>query len=144
MSRFSAGLVLLFVPVALVAQQATQPQTPPAKPPTAQAPAKAPTSAAAAFPKGTYGVTMQDGSALVVTFAEGTYIATSDGQQVAAGKYTTKGSQIIVSDNSDACVNSGEGTYTWAFDGKALTFKGSQDACDTRLGIMTGYSFVKK
>ncbi|HUL72893.1 MAG TPA: hypothetical protein VLT86_07315 [Vicinamibacterales bacterium] len=135
MSRLAVGLLLVALPVALVAQQATKPP---------QAPAKAPATSTAVFPKGTYGVTMQDGSVLEVTFGDGTYSATSDGQPVAAGKYTTKGNQIIVSDNSDACSNSGEGTYTWAFDGKALTFKGSQDGCDTRLGIMTGYAFVKK
>jgi len=133
MNRFAVGLLLAALPIAVVAQQ-------PAKPPQAQPPASSTTT----FPAGTYVVRMQDGSVLEVTFASGTYNALSDGQPVAAGKYTTKGNQIVVSDNSQDCGNSGEGTYTWAFDGTALTFKGSQDACDTRLGIMTGYSFVKK
>jgi hypothetical protein len=139
MNRFAAGLLLAALPVALFAHQAKSPaQTPaPAKPP-AQAPSTT------TFPKGTYAITMQDGSSLEVTFGDGVYNALSDGQPVAAGKYTTKGNQIVMSDNSEACANSGEGTYTWAFDGKALTFKGNQDACDTRLGILTGYSFIKK
>jgi hypothetical protein len=138
MTRFAVGLLLVALPVALVAQQ-------PAKPPQAQAPEKPPASTTNAFPKGTYVVRMQDGSVIEVTFAEGTYTALSDGQLVATGKYTTKGDQIVVSDDSQDCGNSGEGTYTWAFDGKTtLTFKGNHDACDTRLGIMTGYAFIKK
>ena len=56
---------------------------------------------------------------------------------------TYKGDQIVVSDNSDACGMSGEGTYTWALDGKALTSRGPKTRA-TRLQIMTGYSFVKK
>ncbi len=140
MSRFATVFVLAALPVALVAQQSTKPaQTPaPAKPPASG------TSTAATFPQGTYAVTMQDGSQLVVTWANGTYNATSDGQPIATGKYTTKGDQIVMSDNSDACGMSGEGTYTWAFDGKALTFKGSKDACDQRLQILNGYAFIKK
>lgn len=138
MTRFAVGLMLVVLPVALVAQQ------PPPKPPQTQAPAKPPASSTTAFPAGTYVVTMQDGSIIQVAFADGAYHATQDGQPIATGKYTTKGDQIVVSDNSDACGMSGEGTYTWAFDGKALTFKGAKDACDTRLQIMTGYSFVKK
>jgi hypothetical protein len=137
MTRFAVGLMLVVLPIALVAQQ-------PPKPAQTQAPAKPPAASAAAFPAGTYVVTMQDGSIIQVTFADGAYHATEDGQPIATGKYTTKGDQIVVSDNSDACGMSGEGTYTWAFDGKALTFKGAKDACDTRLQIMTGYSFVKK
>lgn len=141
MIRLSTGLLLVALPVALVAQQARPTQTPtPAKPP---APATAPAKTAA-FPSGTYAVSMTDGSVIQVTFADGAYQATQDGQPIATGKYTAKGDQIVVSDNSDACGMSGEGTYTWAFDGKALTFKGSKDACDTRLQIMTGYPFVKK
>ena len=141
MIRLSTGLLLFALPVTLAAQQAKPTQSPPpAKPPATQtAPATA-----AAFPKGTYTISMSDGSVIEVTFADGTYKATQDGQQIALGKYTTQGAQIVVSDNSDACGMSGEGTYTWAFDGKALTFKGSKDACDTRLQIMTSYSFVKK
>ncbi len=138
MTRFAVGLLLVALPVALVAQQ-------PAKPPQAQAPEKPPASTTGAFPKGTYVVRMQDGSVIEVTFADGTYTALSDGQLVATGKYTTKGDQIVVADDSQDCGNSGEGTYTWAFDGKTtLTFKGNHDACDTRLGIMTGYAFIKK
>lgn len=138
MTRLAVGLLLVALPVALVAQQ-------PAKPPQAQAQEKPPASTTNAFPKGTYVVRMQDGSVIEVTFADGTYTALSDGQLVATGKYTTKGDQIVVSDDSQDCGNSGEGTYTWTFDGKTtLTFKGNHDACDTRLGIMTGYAFIKK
>ena len=136
MNRFAVGLVLVALPVALLAQQTPPAQTP-AKPPAAS-------PASTTFPKGTFAVTMQDGSVIEVTFADGVYTALSDGQLVATGKYTTKGDQIVVSDNSNDCNSSGEGTYTWAFDGKALTFKGNHDACDTRLGIMTGYAFIKK
>ena len=141
MPRFATGLLLVALPITLLAQQAKPTQTPtPPKPAVQQTPA--PTTAS--FPKGTYAVTMSDGAVLEVTFADGTYNATEDGQPIAVGKYTAKGNQIVVSDNSDACGMSGEGTYTWAFDGKALTFKGSTDACQTRLQIMTGYSFLKK
>jgi hypothetical protein len=144
MIRLSTGLLLVALPVALAAQQAKPTQTPtPAKPTQTQTPAK-PSTAGGAFPTGTYSVTMSDGSIILVTFADGAYHATQDGQPIATGKYTAKGDQIVVSDNSDACGMSGEGTYTWAFDGKALTFKGSKDGCDTRLQIMTGYPFVKK
>jgi hypothetical protein len=142
MIRLSTGLLLVALPVTLAAQQARPAQTPPPPRPAVEKPA-APTTTAA-FPKGTYAINMSDGSTIQVTFADGTYTAMQDGQQVALGKYTTKGDQIVVSDNSDACGMSGEGTYTWAYDGKALTFKGSKDACDTRLQIMTSYSFVKK
>ena len=138
MTRSAVGLMLVVLPIALGAQQ-------PPKPPQTQAPAKPPASTSTtAFPAGTYVVTMQDGSIIQVAFADGAYHATQDGKPIATGKYTTKGDQIVVSDNSDACGMSGEGTYTWAFDGKALTFKGSKDGCDTRLQIMTGYPFVKK
>jgi len=138
MTRSAVGLMLVVLPIALGAQQ-------PPKPPQTQAPAKPPASTSTtAFPAGTYVVTMQDGSIIQFSFADGAYHATQDGQPIATGKYTTKGDQIVVSDNSDACGMSGEGTYTWAFDGKALTFKGSKDGCDTRLQIMTGYPFVKK
>jgi len=141
MIRLSTGLLLAALPLTVAAQQAKPTQTPPpAKPPAAQtAPATA-----AAFPKGTYVVNMSDGSVIEVTFADGTYRATQEGQQIALGKYTSKGNQIVVSDNSDACGMSGEGAYTWSFDGKALKFAGSKDACDTRLQIMTSYAFVKK
>lgn len=145
MIRLSTGLLLVALPITLAAQQAKPTQTPtPAKPAPTQAPAKPPAASTAAFPTGTYSVTMADGSIILVTFADGAYHATQDGQPIATGKYTTKGDQIVVSDNSDACGMSGEGTYTWAFDGKALTFKGSKDGCDTRLQILTGYPFVKK
>jgi hypothetical protein len=140
MARLTTGLLLAALPIALAAQQAKPTQTPtPAKPPAEQS-----TSSTTVFPKGTFAVAMSDGSTIEVTFADGTYHATQDGQPIAVGKYTTKGDQIVVSDNSDACGMSGEGTYTWKFDGKALTFKGSKDACDTRLQIMTNYSFMKK
>jgi hypothetical protein len=140
MTRFAVGLLLVALPAALVAQQPTKaPQTQAPAKPAAQAPSST------TFPKGTYVVKMQDGSVIEVTFADGTYSALSDGQLVATGKYTTKGDQIVVSDDSQDCGNSGEGTYTWAYDGKTtLTFKGNHDACDTRLGIMTGYAFIKK
>lgn len=139
MIRFSTGLFVAALSATLMAHQAKPVQTPtPAKPPAQQTPA------AAAFPKGTYAVNMSDGSVIQVTFADGTYNATQDGQPIAAGKYIAKGDQIVVSDNSDACGMSGEGTYTWAFDGKTLTFKGSADACQTRQQIMTGFPFVKK
>ena len=95
------GLMLLALPIALAAQQPAKPAPTPAKPPAAST---------AAFPKGTYDVTMQDGSMIEVTFADGTYSATSNGQTVAIGKYTAKGNQIVMSDNSDACNSSGEGT----------------------------------
>ena len=138
MTRLATGLLFLALSVGLPAQQSAKPAQTPAPP------AAAPT----AFPKGTYAVAMQDGTVMEVTFADGTYNATQNGQPVAVGKYTTKGDQIVVSDNSEACGNSGEGSYTWAFDGKVLTFKvtgkGNQDACDTRLGIMTGCQFIKK
>ena len=142
MIRLSTGLLLVALPVTLAAQQAKPTQTPPPAKPAAEKPATA--ASTAVFPKGTYAINMSDGSVIQVTFADGTYTATQDGQQIALGKYTAKGDQITVSDNSDACGMSGEGTYTWAYDGKALTFKGSKDACDTRLQIMTSYSFVKK
>lgn len=139
MSRLVTAVMIVALPTALLAQQTSKPaQTPPPKPP-----AVAP-STTATFPEGTYAVTMQDGSQLVVTFANGTYNATSDGQPIATGKYTTKADQIVMSDNSDACGMSGEGTYTWAFDGKALTFKGSKDACEQRLQILNSYAFIKK
>jgi len=137
MTRLAAVLMVVVVPVIVLAQPAT-------KPPQTQAPAKPPEQTPATFPKGTYSVTMQDGSAIEVTFGDGTYVATTEGQHIADGKYSTKGNQIVVSDNSDACANTGEGVYTWAFDGKALTFKGTQDACSDRLGIMTGYAFIRK
>jgi endonuclease YncB( thermonuclease family) len=139
MSRFVTAVLLVAAPVALLAQQAsTATQTPPAKPPAAGS------SASAVFPKGTYVVKMTDGSTLEVTFGDGVYNATQDGQPIATGKFTAKGNQIVMSDNSDACGMSGEGTYTWAFDGKALTFKGSHDQCDQRAQILNGYPFIKK
>ncbi len=139
MTRLATGLILVALPISLAAQQTAKPaQTPaPAKPPAAA-------STTTTFPKGVYTVAMQDGSTLEVTFGDGVYSALSDGQPVANGKYSTEGSQIVMSDNSDACNMAGEGTYTWAFDGKALTFKGSQDGCEMRLNILTAYTFVKK
>jgi hypothetical protein len=138
MKRLAIAIVVVAFPVSLLAQQSAKPtQTPaPAKPPAA--------ASSATFPKGDYTATLTDGSVLSVQFGEGVYTAFSDGQQVATGKYSAKGNQIVVSDNSDACGMAGEGTYTWAFDGKALTFKGDKDSCDVRLNILTTNAFVKK
>ncbi len=141
MTRLAAALALIALPVALLAQQGTNPtQTPPRpKPPVAEQ-----TPTAPVFPVGTYTTQLQDGTKFEVTFAEGKYIANQDGQQVAVGKYSTTGAQILMSDNSDSCGMAGEALYTWAFDGKALTFKLSRDGCDIRAQILTGQVWTKK
>jgi hypothetical protein len=49
------------------------------------------------------------------------------------GAFTVSGDQISIKDSSDCDI---EGTYTWSYDGNALTFKSLGDPCDVRETII--------
>jgi hypothetical protein len=72
--------------------------------------------------------------------ADGSY--SSGGPQAAEhGTFTVAGDQISI--KGDYCGNI-IGTYTWAYDGTALTFQGIHDECTDRAGVVVTGKWVKK
>ena len=64
---------------------------------------------------------------------------------LAWGTYTVSGNQIVFRESSSNCPpDAKEGAYTWAYDGKALTFKLLDDRCGGREGWATAGPWVKK
>ena len=72
--------------------------------------------------------------------ADGSYVSHSPGAGE-RGTYTATGNQIIV--QGDYCGNM-KGTYTWAYDGKALSFKALDDRCTGRRNVVVPGQWLKK
>jgi predicted lipoprotein with Yx(FWY)xxD motif len=70
------------------------------------------------------------------------------GDNYVSGTYTVTGNQVVFSDSSSTwglCVGDAkEGAYTWAYDGKALSFKVLNDRCGFREGAATSGPWVKQ
>jgi quercetin dioxygenase-like cupin family protein len=72
--------------------------------------------------------------------ADGSYVSqSSEGGE--KGTYTATGNQIII--QGDYCGDV-KGTYTWAYDGKALSFNALDDRCTDRLNVIVPGQWLKK
>ena len=61
------------------------------------------------------------------------------------GTHTVSGNKLVFKESSSNCpADAKEGTYTWAYDGKALSFKVLDDRCGGREGSATAGPWVKK
>jgi hypothetical protein len=61
------------------------------------------------------------------------------------GTYAVSQNKIIFKESSSTCApDAKEGTYAWAYDGKALSFKVLDDRCGGREGSATAGPWVKK
>ena len=138
-------LVACAAPAAAPPAESLPPAQPPAPPPTE--PPLAPTAAPQAFPYGTFDVKPYDGvynkipvpKAITYVFKEdGTYAVAGHGFALGSGTLTMKGDQITLVGKflDGSCPE--EGTYTWASDGKKLSFTTVQDPCDDRRIGLTG------
>lgn len=118
----------------------------PQQQPAAAVPAE-PDAALAPFPYGTFDVKPYDGvfakipvpKEITYEFREnGTYTTAGHGFALGSGTLTVKGDLItLVGQFLDgSCTD--EGTYNWAFDGRALNFTAVQDPCDDRKIGLTG------
>ncbi len=95
------------------------------------------------FPTGVYNGT-GDNTGLITEFkADGT-VSISDNTGIVwdTTMYKVSGNQIVFS-GGKTCFPS-EGTYTWAFDGKALKFTFVSDNCADRKGALTSSDWIKE
>jgi hypothetical protein len=60
-----------------------------------------------------------------------------------SGTYTVTGNQVVLKDSTGDCGGAKEGTYAWAYDSKALSFKVLVDQCGTREGAATSGPWIK-
>ena len=74
--------------------------------------------------------------------ADGTYHTTSKYLDL-DGAYTVTGDQIAVQDDYVPCKDV-VGTYTWAYDGEALTFTVVDDECTDRRNVTGRGQWLKK
>jgi hypothetical protein len=74
--------------------------------------------------------------------ADGTYHTTSQYLDV-DGVYTVAGDQIAVQEDYVPCKDI-VGTYTWAYDGEALTFTEVDDKCTDRRNVVGRGRWLKK
>jgi hypothetical protein len=66
--------------------------------------------------------------------ADGSYV--SQGPNASEkGAYTVTGDQIVIKGDHSPCGNV-KGTYTWAYDGKALSFEALDDRCTDRRNVV--------
>jgi hypothetical protein len=72
--------------------------------------------------------------------ADGSYVSQSENAKE-SGVYTATGNQIVV--KGDYCGDV-KGTYTWGYDGTALSFKTIDDKCSDRLGVVNDGQWLKK
>jgi hypothetical protein len=105
--------------------------------------AAAPTVLADEFTKGTYSAHPQEDQSQTVslTFSdESKVVVRMNDQVVVEGTYTVKSERIEIIDRTGplACDASQVGAYNWKLDGKTLTFKMIEDACDPRKAALTG------
>ncbi len=91
------------------------------------------------FPVGTFAA----GSWVWEFRADGTQIASKSGALYEDGTYTVTGNQIIVQDTRGIYCGEPKGIYTWAFDGKVLTFKVIDDPCAGRRVMVDGIQYSK-
>ena len=142
---------------ATVAGVTVAPPTTTPPPTSAPLPTAAPTATpspttattASAFPTGTF--TNTPGWTLEFT-ADGRQLRhwSADEEGVvfnASGTYTVTGNQVVFKDSASDCAldpKLREGTYTWAYDGKVLSFKVLDDRCGDREGTATSTTWLKK
>jgi 7,8-dihydropterin-6-yl-methyl-4-(beta-D-ribofuranosyl)aminobenzene 5'-phosphate synthase len=145
---FALAFVLVLCVLVACAAPAAAPQ-PPTQPPAplTVAPA-APTAAPQTFPWGAFDVKPYQGvynkipvpKTLVYSLKEdGTYTVAGHGFALGSGTLTVQGDQITLVGKflDGSCPE--EGTYTWASDGKKLSFTTIQDPCDDRrIGLAGG------
>jgi hypothetical protein len=101
-------------------------------------------SAQGEFPTGAYAA-----GNLTLTFSgDGKYTVSEKGEVVVEGTYTVTQDQIVVTDKQGryACTEPGAsiGKYQWKYDGQALTFSKLEDACQGRIGGLTGQPLMKQ
>jgi ketosteroid isomerase-like protein len=100
-----------------------------------------------AFPVGTYAAKDQMGAWLISFQSDGTYTVKLDDQLlVPDGRYTVSSNgQVVLSSATPSAMCSGNGTYKWSSDEKALTFEAVSDtACQPRLSVLTGNKFIRQ
>jgi len=101
-------------------------------------------AAAAEFPAGTF-----TAGAFTITFdGAGKFRLNQGDVMEAEGGYSTKGSQIQLSDKSGpwACTKAGEqsGSYDWKYENGTLAFSKVADKCDGRSQDLTAQPWKKK
>jgi 7,8-dihydropterin-6-yl-methyl-4-(beta-D-ribofuranosyl)aminobenzene 5'-phosphate synthase len=140
-----AFVLILGLLVACAAPAAAPPAV--SLPPT-QPPAPGAAAISLTFPYGAFDVKPYDGfynkvpvpKTITYTFNEdGTYTTAGHGFALGSGALTANGDQITLVGKflDGSCPE--EGTYTWAFDGKKLSFTAVQDPCeDRRIGLVGG------
>ena len=83
-----------------------------------------------------------DGKWVITLAANGDLTLTRNAGLWVEGRHTLAGNQITLHDVSGPgtkkCVGKGDGTYTWSFDGKVMTFEAVNDLCDARRGTQQG------
>jgi len=99
-----------------------------------ETPLPTPGPAIASFPVGTFTRDGEDplGGRIINFEADGSYLYQGHGD-TAVGTYTVTGDQIVFKDNVCGGVT---GTYTWSFDGTALSFTMLHDTCGPRPGVL--------
>jgi len=99
-------------------------------------PLPTPGAATTAFPTGTF--TMGDWKCEIR--ADGSY-RTYQPMASETGTYTVTGNQVVLIASGGSC--RAKGTYTWTFDGKALSFKALDDPC-TKRRMLDGSKWLKQ
>jgi len=97
-----------------------------------------PAPAAPPFPIGAFAMEDVDGKWMMTFTADGNFTLTRNGGLWVEGRYILDQNQITIHDAGgpklSTCKGKGDGTYTWSFDGKVLTFEVVNDLCDGRRG----------
>jgi len=57
------------------------------------------------------------------------------------GTYAVNGDRVVI---TCQCCGPVDGTYSWAYDGKALKFTAQEDACTNRKQVLDGSTWMKK
>lgn len=134
-----AAIAIVLVLIAVGCGPSATP-TPVPPPPT---PLPTPGAATTAFPIGNFVLDGGDplGGHTCEYKADGTFVYQGHGN-TAKGTYTVTGDQVVLRD--DYCGGGLVGTYTWTFDGKALTFKALNDKCSARWSLLDNIKWEKK
>ena len=140
-ATLAAPTATLLPPTATLAPPtATQPPPTATAKPTVALPTPAP--AKTPFPIGGFTMEDADGKWVMTLAADGDFTLTRNNGPWVEGRYTLAGNQITLHDVSGPgtkkCAGKGDGTYTWSFDGKVLTFEAVNDQCDARRGTQQG------
>jgi len=93
------------------------------------------------FPTGTY-----TGGGFELAFgADGVFTVSQNAKAVVKGNYVIEKDQITLNDKEGdfACLGQ-PGKYTWAFDGKNLSFTKVEDECGGRVQALPAQPWTKK